>query len=184
MKVLFISGSVRTRDDFGRLIPFEKSPHFEHLFTMFGDELIYPPVYWYEGNYLFPFMEEIVEKEKPDVIIGYSAGGHLGFHLCNKYKIKGIHFNPAIARTSEAPTLQILPEDYKNIPINYDQVIVIGEEDRKFRGGVDGHLVHTYLQSIGFDKKGEIILIPDLGHSVPLGIFKMVFEYFRDIWKS
>lgn len=163
-------------------MPFEKSPYFEHVFTMFGDKLIYPPVYWYEGDYMFPYFEEIIEKEKIDLIIGYSAGGHCGFHLCNKYKIKGIHFNPAIARTSEAPTLQILPKSYKNFPVHYDQVIVIGEEDRKWKGGVDGQLVLQYLKSIQFDKKGEIIIIPDLEHAVPIGIFKMVFEYYKELW--
>jgi hypothetical protein len=182
MKVMFISGSVWMRDKDNNLLPFIKSPHFTRVFTMFGDQLIYPEVYWYEGNYLFQYLEDIVEKEKPDLIIGYSAGGHLGFHLCNKYKIKGIHFNPAIAPTSEAPTLQILPEDYKDIPINYDQVMVLGENDRKWRGGVDTHLVLKYLETIGFDEKGEIFLIPGLEHEVPLSIFKMVFELYREIW--
>jgi hypothetical protein len=149
---------------------------------MFGDQLIYPEIYWYEGNYLFPYLEKIVEKSHPDLIIGYSAGGHPGFHICNKYKIKGIHFNPAISSTSEAPTLQILPDDYKNIPFFPDQVIVIGEQDRKYKGGVDGHLVYKHLESIGFDKTGEILIIPELEHDVPISLFKMLFEYYREIW--
>lgn len=180
MKVMFLTGSCWMRDKQGRLKPFIKDPGFVKTFTMFGDELIYPEIYWYEGDYLFPYLEEIVEKDRPDLIIGYSAGGYPGFHLCNKYKIKGIHFNPAFASTSEAPTLQTLPDDYKGLPFFADQVMVIGERDRRYLGGVDGHLVTRYLQKNNFG--GEIIIIPELEHGVPLSLFKMVFEYYRELW--
>lgn len=179
MRIMFITGSCPMRDKDNNLMPFVRSPYFEETFTMFGDELIYPSIYWYEGDYLFPLLESIVENKKPDMIIGYSAGGYLGFHLCNKYKLKGLHFNPAIASTSEAPTLQILPDEYKDIPIFNDQMMIIGEKDRKWRGGVDGHLVIKYLDSIGFS--GEINIIPDLEHGVPIQLFEMAFKYFRDI---
>lgn len=180
MKVMFLTGSCWMRDEHGELLPFIKDPHFIKTFTMFGDELIYPPLYWYEGNYIFPYLEKIIEKNKPDLIIGYSAGGHPGFHLCNKYKIRGIHFNPAIASTSEAPTLQILPDDYKNIPFFEEQVIVLGENDRRPEG-VDAHLVLKFLEEKGFDEKGEILVIPELGHAVPIPVFRMLFEYYRGI---
>lgn len=179
MKIMYISGSCWMRDDEGNLKPFNRNSDLERLFTSFGDELIYPEIYWYEGDYLFPYLERIVEKEKVELIIGYSAGGYIGFHLCNKYKIKGIHFNPAIAPTSEAPTLQILPNDYKNIPIFSDQIIVIGEEDRLSIGGVDGHLVYEYLERRGFIEEGEVIIIPKIKHAIPFNIFKMIFEYFK-----
>lgn len=182
MKIMFINGSCWMRDEAGNLLPFVRDPHFTKTFTMFGDQLIYPEIYWYEGNYLFPYLEKIVEKEKIDLIVGYSAGGHPGFHLCNKYKIRGIHFNPAIASTSEAITLQILPEEYKHIPFFPEQVILLGEDDRKWNGGVDAHLVLKYLENIGFDEKGEIVIVPQLGHGVPISIFKMMFEYYRGIW--
>lgn len=183
MKVMFLTGSCWMRDKEGNLLPFIKNPHFVNTFTAFGDQLIYPPLYWYEGNYMFPYLEKIVERDHPDLIIGYSAGGHVGYHLCNKYKIKGIHFNPAIASTSEAPTLQILPEDYKNLPPFPDQVMVIGEQDRKYKGGVDGHLVYKYLESKGFESLGgEILIIPELEHDVPINLFRILFDYYREIW--
>jgi len=168
------------RDKEGKLLPFVRNPHFIKAFTSFGDNLVYPPLYWYEGNYMFPYLEKIVEKEHPDLIIGYSAGGHTGFHLCNKYKIKGIHFNPAIAHTSEAPTLQIATDEYKNLSVFNDQVIVLGENDRKDRGGVDAHHVLTLLEQKNFN--GEILVIPEMGHEVPINIFKILFEYYRNIW--
>jgi len=183
MKVMFITGSCWMRDEQNNLLPFERSQGFIDTFTMFGDQLVYPEIYWYEGDYLFPYLENILEKEKIDLIVGYSAGGYPGFHLCNKYKIKGIQFNPAIASTSEAPTLQILPEEYKNLPVFGDQIMVIGAEDRKWKGGVDGHLAVKYLESKGFEAAGgEILVVPELEHGVPLGLFKMVFEYYREIW--
>jgi hypothetical protein len=168
------------RDKMGNLLPFIRSPHFIKTFTSFGDDLVYPELYWYEGNYMFPYLEKIIEKEHPDLIIGYSAGGHIGFHLCNKYKIKGIHFNPAIASTSEAPTLQIATDEYKNLPIFDDQVMVIGDRDRKSMGGVDGHLVLDFLEKSNFN--GEVLVIPELEHDVPINLFKMVFEYYRNEW--
>lgn len=180
MKVMFLTGSCWMRDKMGNLLPFIRSPHFIKTFTSFGDDLVYPELYWYEGNYMFPYLEKIIEKEHPDLIIGYSAGGHIGFHLCNKYKIKGIHFNPAIASTSEAPTLQIATDEYKNLPIFDDQVMVIGDRDRKSMGGVDGHLVLDFLEKSNFN--GEVLVIPELEHDVPINLFKMVFEYYRNEW--
>lgn len=180
MKIMYIEGSCWMRDKKGNLKPFNRSKGLTSLLTSFGDKLIYPEVYWYEGDYLFPYLEKILEEEKIDLIIGYSAGGYTGFHLCNKYKIKGIHFNPAIASTSEAPTLQLLPEDYKNIPIFNEQAMIIGERDRKYRGGVDGQLVIKYLESNGF--KGNINIIPELEHSVPLELFEGAFKYYRELW--
>ena len=183
MKVMFLTGSCWMRDKEGHLLPFVRSQGFIDIFTMFGDQLVYPPIYWYEGNYMFPYLEKIIEKEHVDLIVGYSAGGHPGFHLCNKYKIKGIHFNPAIAYTSEAPTLQILPNEYKANPMFGEQVMVIGGEDRKYKGGVDGHLVLRMLEEKGFESAGgEILIVPGLAHDVPHPIFKMVFEHFRQQW--
>lgn len=180
MKVMFLTGSCWMRNKEGELMPFIRNQHFINTFTSFGDKLIYPELYWYEGDYMFPYLSRIVERERPDLIIGYSAGGHTGFHLCNKYKIKGIHFNPAIAPTSEAPTLQIITDEYKNIPMFPDQVMVIGENDRKSCGGVDGHLVLNFLEKNHFG--GEILLIPELEHDVPINLFKMVFDYYRNMW--
>ena len=180
MKVMYLTGSCWMRDEQNNLLPFIRNPHFVQTFTMFGDQLIYPALYWYEGNYMFPYLEKIVEREKIDLIVGYSAGGYPGFHLCNKYKIRGIHFNPAIASSSEAPTLQILPDDYKNVPVFTDQVIVLGEKDRRPEG-VDAHLVLKYLEDMNFDSEGEILIVPELEHDVPMSIFKMVFEYYRGI---
>ena len=183
MKVMFLTGSCWMRDDWGKLKPFIKDPNFIKVFTMFGDQIMYPPIYWYEGNYMFPYLEQIIEKDRPDLIVGYSAGGHPGFHLCNKYKIRGLHFNPAIARTSEAPTLQILPEDYKTLPLFGEQVMVIGEQDRLDKGGVDAHLVVKSLEEKGFEGAGgEILIIPGLGHGVPIQLFEMAFAYYREMW--
>jgi len=177
---MFITGSCPMRDHNNNLMEFVKNPHLMRVFTSFGDNLTYPPVYWYEGDYIFPYLREIIEKKNIEMIIGYSAGGYPGFHLCNKYKLKGLHFNPAIASSSEAPTLQTLPDDYKNIPVFGEQTIIIGEKDRKWRGGVDAHLVINYLDEIGFEAAGgEILIIPDLVHEVPLDLFRMAFDYFK-----
>lgn len=178
MNILYIEGSCWMRDENYNLKPFIKNKYIEMIFNQFGDKLIYPEVYWYEGDYLFPYLEDIVEKNNIDLIIGYSAGGYTGFHLCNKYKINGIHFNPAIAPTSEAPTLQLLPDDYKKLPIYQKQVILIGDKDRKSLGGVDGHLVINYLKNKNFG--GEIMIVPGLEHEVFLNIFNMTFDHFRN----
>lgn len=180
MKVMFITGSSWMRDELNNLKPFIKDSGFINIFTMFRDELVYPEIYWYEGDYLFPYLEKIVETEKIDMIIGYSAGGYIGYHLCNKYKIKGLHFNPAMASSSEAPTLQLLPNDYKNIPAFNDQAIIIGENDRRYKGGVDGDLVLQYLEYIKFG--GHIHVIPNLEHDVPSEIFTLFFKKYRKMW--
>jgi len=169
------------RDEEGNLLPFRRNNRLVDIFTSHGDKLIYPSVYWYEGDYLFPYLEKIIEKNNIDMIIGYSAGGHTGYHLCNKYKLLGLHFNPAIAPTSEAPTLQILPDSYKSNKIFGKQLMIIGERDRKNIGGVDGHLVIENLERTGYFKAGgDIIVIPELVHEVPISLFAKAFDYFRD----
>lgn len=182
MKIMFITGSIWMRDDDNNLLPFIKSQNLVKIFTSYGDELVYPEIYWYEheNGYLFPYLEKIIEDEKIDLIIGYSAGGYPGFYLCNKYKINGIHFNPSMASTSEAPTLQTLPIEYKEMEIFNNQSIIIGEDDCLMNGGVDGHLVQEFLYENNF--KGDIIVIPNVEHIIPLELFKVAFDYYRSKW--
>jgi len=178
---MFITGSSPMRDENNKLIKFVRNPFFNKLFTSYGDRLIYPVIYWYEGDYVIPYLEKIIEDKNVDMLIGYSAGGYPGYYLCNKYKLKGLHFNPAIAASSEAPRLQSLTDGCFESPVFGDQMMIIGERDRRNRGGVDAHLVLNFLDSVGFeDAGGEILIIPELEHRVPPSIFRMAFDYYMN----
>lgn len=170
--ILFITGSVPP--EYG----FSKSKGIVKILTQFDDDLVYPPLYWYNGDYIFPHVQKIIESQNIDAIVGYSAGGHISYHLSNKYQIPALSLNPAIARTSEAPTLQTVTDDISNSPICDKQLIVIGKNDRKYAGGVDGHLVEKELNMNGFG--GKIFVVPGVHHSISYRLFNKSFKYFYE----
>jgi esterase/lipase len=71
----------------------------------------------------YHYLEKLVKKYKPDLIVGSSMGGFMGYHLGNYYGIPTILLNPAlIMKTLIKPTTAIYP--IKNI-----HYIAIGSKD-------------------------------------------------------
>ena len=74
----------------------------------------------------FQYLEKLVKKYRPDVIVGSSMGGYFGFHLGNYYRIPTLLLNPALVMTLLVrPDNRLLATDTKhNISIGkYDTVI-------------------------------------------------------------
>ena len=44
-------------------------------------------------------IEKLIQKYHPDIIVGSSMGGYLGFHLGNYYRIPTLLLNPALIMT-------------------------------------------------------------------------------------
>jgi len=178
MKILSIQGSRREIDEYGKIIPFEISDKVK-IMEKYG-EVITPEVRWYSNSKLFDLMNNIITNNKIDAIFGNSAGGFLSFYLSNYYKIPTFMVNPAIANTSEAPTLQKLPNEVLNASIYDKQMVVLGNSDLKMKGGVDFHLVIDFLSTKGFfkQKTNKMFIEEGMKHSMSLNIFEKYFDKF------
>jgi hypothetical protein len=179
MKILYIGGTKKTIDENGNHLPFEKSLEKEFILQKFGDTVIYPEIFWDRGNYLASYLSHVIESQKINAVVGYSAGGYLGFYLCNKYKIPGLHFNPAIANNCLAPRLQPIDYKMKISPLFREQIMVLGEKDTKDSGGVDYPLVVEFLEDIKFREKGGEIFIEPIEHRINDEILERYFTYFH-----
>ncbi len=74
----------------------------------------------------YQYLEKLVQKNCPDVIVGSSMGGYFGFHLGNYYRIPTLLLNPALVMTLLVrPDNRLLATDTKHtISIGkYDTVI-------------------------------------------------------------
>lgn len=182
MNILNIQGSSREVDDQGNLISFQIGDKVD-IMKKYGDNVITPMTYWYSDFNLFKTVNEYVLKNKIDAIIGNSAGGYMAFYFSNFYKIPTLLLNPALASTSEAPTIQKLPDDFYKAPTFNKQMVLIGNRDLKIRGGVDFHLVLEFLQNKGFFKVGnKMYLEQGMSHRVSLEIFEKYFDKFYNMF--
>lgn len=181
MNILYISGTRRTIDMDGNHLPFEKNIAKQFILSQFGDKVVDAEIYWDRGDYMAEYLSDIVESKNINAVVGYSAGGYIGFYLCNKYKIPGFHINPALTSNAMAPQLQTLDNDMKNAPINYNQLILLGEKDKKSMGGVDFDLSLEFFKKIKFEENGgEILLEPEMEHRITDEKLDEYFKYFRN----
>lgn len=174
--ILYINGSRPLLKEDGSLNVNRRSQLIYNRLSQFGDNVIYPSVYWKGGEMIFDEMIEIVENNNIKAIVGNSAGGYVSFYLSNGYNIPSMSINPAMASTSEAPTLQPVPSNIKNSPLNSKQLIVIGDKDTKADRGVDGSLVMKDLKNMGFG--GEILILENTYHRLSNEQFDETFKYF------
>ena len=182
MKILSIQGSRREVDKEGNSIPFEISDKVE-IMEKYGDEVITPVARWYSNPSLFKTVNDEIEKQQIDAIIGNSAGGYLAFYLSNYHKIPVLLLNPALATTSEAPNIQSMPKEFLEAPIYNKQMVLIGNRDLKIRWGVDFHLVLEFLQSKDFFEVGNKMYVEQgMSHSVPNDIFEKYFDRFYKMY--
>jgi hypothetical protein len=177
--ILFINGSSGWLKDDLSLNINRRNQLRSNILSQFGDQVIYGSVYWRAGEIIFEEMIEIMESRNVKAVVGYSAGGYISFHLSNYYKVPAMSVNPAMASTSEAPILQPLPDEFKNIPIYGKQLVVVGEKDTKADHGVDMPLVVEDLKKMGFENKGgEFLFLKDTYHRVSPEQFDSCFKYF------
>jgi len=177
--ILFINGSRGWLKDDLSLNIYRRNQDTSNILSQFGHHVIYGNVYWRAGEIIFEDMREIIESHNVKAIVGNSAGGYTSFYLSNKYRIPAMGINPAMCATSEAPTLQPVPEDIKSCPLYPKQLIIIGDKDTKAAGGVDGELTMKMLKEIGFEEKGcEILIYPDTYHKISREQFDNAFKHF------
>lgn len=181
MNILYISGTRTTIDINGNHLPFDRNIAKQYILSQFGDKVIDAEVYWDRGDYMAEYLSNIIETKNINAIIGYSAGGYIGFYLCNKYKMPGFQINPALTPNAMAPKLQSLDSAMEKAPINYNQLILLGAKDRKDMGGVDFDLSLKFFKKIKFEENGgEIIIESEMEHRITDQKLEEYFKYFRN----
>lgn len=115
MKILYLHGL----DSLG--LTTEK----QEILEKFEFEVIAPIINYREQN--TSFFDVLINKHKPELLIGSSMGGRFAYWLSNKYTIPAILLNPAIGHEL---CEQILPiADYEKEKSHAKQLFVFGEND-------------------------------------------------------
>ncbi len=106
-------------------------------------------------------LEKLVQKFHPDVIVGSSMGGYLGFHLGNYYRIPTILLNPALIMTT------LVRPDNRALATDTKHTISLGKKDIVINPQLTKNLLdswQTHYQIFEFD----------MGHETNFEVFKTV----------
>ncbi|WP_417236213.1 YqiA/YcfP family alpha/beta fold hydrolase [Bizionia paragorgiae] len=115
------------------------------------------------GQSIFADLEELIENNTIDLIIGSSMGGYLGFHLGNRYQIPTLLFNPALAKESEfKPEVKIVDNTsiLHTLVLGQDDEVVIPSQTLQFLKANNTNFVYTF---------------EPMGHRTSFDVFKKYF---------
>lgn len=123
------------------------------------DTLINPLMQYHNNPVDYRFLDNLVIKNKPKLIVGSSLGGYFAFHLGNYYNLPTILLNPALLVTNivkpDNRALATQSKHYISLGLN-DQIIppfttISFLKDNKVR-----HELHTY--DIGHETGFDVFL--------------------------
>lgn len=148
MKVIFLHG-------YGSTNKGEKYDEMRKYFT----EVISPKIDW-QNKMIYEDISNIIKQEKPDLIIGSSMGGYLGYHLGNEFNIQTLLFNPAFHSRPVEPIIKESESHNKH-------TIILGSNDDV----IDPRKTLILLENQKFN-------IEPISHRIPLGIFRKWIKRF------
>ncbi|PCH74779.1 MAG: hypothetical protein COB98_09840 [Flavobacteriaceae bacterium] len=131
--------------------------------TLFNPRLNYKE----EAKTVFSDLAALCEQHQIDLIIGSSMGGHLAFHLSNKYKIPSLLFNPSLEKNSMSKPAVIQVENKSilhTIVVGEKDTVVIPSDTLKYLEDRKSNVVHTFEAN---------------GHRTPLEVFKKHFKLLK-----
>lgn len=120
------------------------------------------------GKTIFNDLEQISNKQHINLVVGSSMGGHLAFHLSNKYNIPTLLFNPSLAPNEiDKPDVREVENDIvlHTVVIGKNDNVVIPQKTLSFLKDKKVNFVHYF---------------EDNGHRTPLDIFKKHFSLFAN----
>lgn len=130
-----------------------------------------PDMDYYANPKIFQWLYESYKNEQIDCIIGSSMGGFMGYYLAMVFNCKSLLFNPVLSQRS---VLQEIPEHLKpKYKTSYQ--LVLGWDDTV----VPAKDTITFIKQHGFSNINyKLELVPNLGHQIPVDIFKEKIECF------
>ncbi|AZQ43360.1 YqiA/YcfP family alpha/beta fold hydrolase [Nonlabens ponticola] len=130
-----------------------------------GHHVYHPALnYKVEGSTIFSQLSSLLEKHDVALIIGSSMGGHLAYHLGNKFGIPTLLFNPSLA-----PNQVEKPEVDRITNTTILHTVVLGEKDDiviptqtiDYLNKANANYKHTFEEN---------------GHRTPIELLKKHFE--------
>ncbi len=106
----------------------------------------------------YQYLEKLIQKFLPDIIVGSSMGGYFGFHLGNYYRIPTLLLNPALVMT-----LLVRP-DNRLLATDTIHHISMGKHDKIIKPDISIQLLKDWQVSYK-------IYTYDTDHETPFEIF-------------
>lgn len=130
--------------------------------------IVHAPSLNYKDKDIFNQLVKMVVKVDPDIIIGSSMGGYVGWVLGSMFKKQTLLFNPALhSRTIEIPHLV-------NSSSPRNPIIILGEQDEI----INSSKTIDYLNNSNV--VGAIVEMVEMKHRVDFNIFKNIYnKYFE-----
>ncbi len=88
----------------------------------------------------YQILEKLIKKFRPDVIVGSSMGGFLGFHLGNYYRIPTLLLNPALIMSL------IVHPDKRYSVTDTEHTISLGKHDTVVQPEITKRLLQEWQQ--------------------------------------
>jgi len=100
--------------------------------SQFG-KVVNPLMHYHNYPENYRYLEKLLQKNHPDVIVGSSMGGYMAFHLGNYYRIPTILLNPALIMTTIVkPDNRLLATDAKHyISLGKNDEVIVPEITKK-----------------------------------------------------
>ena len=136
------------------------------VLSAYAETIIAPNDYYLEANY-FNRLQETIDAQQIDFLIGNSFGGLNAYYLSNFKQIPCLLFNPV--PPSEAGMFAEYLQVENNAPPFADKTIVVGLQDE----------VISPQESIAYfsarpEQFRQLILVSNLGHRVNLQHFEQI----------
>jgi hypothetical protein len=120
--------------------------------------------YQEDSETIFFDLEQLCDLNRIDLIIGSSMGGHLGFHLGNKYGIQTLLFNPSLADNEIAKPDVTCVEN--NVVLH---TVVLGAND-------DVVIPSDTMKYLKDSRSNFVHIVEENGHRTPIEIFQKHFK--------
>jgi uncharacterized protein len=146
------------------------------------DNYVHAPKIDYTRKDIFPFLIQIMDDFKPDLIIGSSMGGYAAYILSGFYGTPIIAFNPALHSRKfdlNLPSLLPVTLDKKMGNSNLHTTlpskvkIILGKEDTV----INPEKTKNYLNNnIKFPNTLEVEEVEGVGHRIPFNLFVDIYN--------
>ncbi|NRS89318.1 hypothetical protein HNQ02_002244 [Flavobacterium sp. 7E] len=140
------------------------SPQKKLILEQYGT-IIAPDLDYRENPNMVETLYNEYKTQNIDIIIGSSMGGFTGFYLSKLMQTKTLLFNPALPyRTSILQNIPAIEKEHGQL-----LQIVIGNQDDIIKASDN---IAFIMKSPPLNANFRLHLISELGHGIPLNIFK------------
>ena len=145
------------------------------ILAKFGDEVYFPEIDYSNSRNLIQYYYNELCGNTPQLIVGTSLGGYLGFYVSNLLKCPSLLINPALflkGGVELRPSTDSMSHNFKE-----KEIIFSGKDEE-----IDVKRCIKSLKELGYDK--QIKIYDHLTHQIPIDVFENCFTEFREKYKD